>query len=49
MAVVEGGYALNIAGGVQGNTMVNNVKVGDVDGDGAPEIITGGVHLFNSD
>jgi hypothetical protein len=40
--LVEGGYALNIAGGVQGNTMVNNVKVGDVDGDGAPEIITGG-------
>jgi hypothetical protein len=35
-------YGLNIAGGVQGNTMVNNVKVGDVNDDGTPEIITGG-------
>jgi len=40
--LVEGVYALNIAGGVQGNTMVNNVKVGDVDGDDIPEIVTGG-------
>ena len=35
-------YGPNIAGGVQGNTVVNNVKVGDVDDDGVPEIITGG-------
>jgi len=35
-------YALTSAGGVQGNTVVNNVKVGDVDGDGITEIITGG-------
>ena len=35
-------YGLTIAGGVQGNTMVNTVKVGDVDDDGTPEIITGG-------
>jgi len=40
--LVEGVYALNIAGGVQGNTMVNDVKVGDVNGDGSPEIVTGG-------
>jgi hypothetical protein len=40
--LMEGVYGLNIAGGVQGNTMVNNVKVGDVDGDGVPEVITGG-------
>jgi hypothetical protein len=40
--LVENSYALNIAGGVQGNTVVNNVKVGDVDGDGIPEIVTGG-------
>ncbi len=36
------GYSLNSAGGVQGNTVVNNVKVNDVDGDGTPEIVTGG-------
>jgi hypothetical protein len=45
-AVVEwrkvDGYALNSAGGVQGNTVVNNVKVDDVDSDGTPEIVTGG-------
>lgn len=35
-------YGLTIAGGVQGNTVVNNVKVGDVDSDGTPEIVTGG-------
>ncbi len=40
--LVEDGYGLTIAGGVQGNTMVHNVKVGDVDGDNVPEIITGG-------
>jgi hypothetical protein len=34
--------ALNIAGGILGNTMVNNLKVGDVDRDGAPDIVTGG-------
>lgn len=33
---------LTIAGGVQGNTVVNNVKVGDVDSDGIVEIVTGG-------
>jgi hypothetical protein len=36
------GYAQNIAGGVLGNTFVHNIKVGDVDGDGTPEIVTGG-------
>jgi hypothetical protein len=41
-SLVGGVYGLTIAGGVQGNTMVNNVKVGDVDCDGIPEIITGG-------
>ncbi|MGF3522706.1 MAG: FG-GAP repeat domain-containing protein [Candidatus Bathyarchaeia archaeon] len=35
-------YALTSAGGVQGNTVVNNVKVEDVDGDGVTEIVTGG-------
>jgi hypothetical protein len=36
------GYALNSAGNTQGNTMVNSVKVGDVDDDGTPEVVTGG-------
>ena len=40
--LVEGVYGLNIAGGVQGNTVVNNVKVGDVDHDGVHEVVTGG-------
>jgi hypothetical protein len=40
--LVEGGYGRTIAGGVQGNTVVNNVKVGEVDSDGIPEIVTGG-------
>jgi hypothetical protein len=35
-------YALNIAGGVLGNTIVNNLKVDDIDGDHTPEIVTGG-------
>ena len=38
----EGGYALTIAGGVQGNTIVNNVKAADLDGDGLKELVTGG-------
>jgi hypothetical protein len=36
------GYALNSAGGVQGNTIVSDVKVAELDGDGVPEIVTGG-------
>jgi hypothetical protein len=36
------GYALNSAGGTQGNTFVRQVKVGDVDGDGIQEIVTCG-------
>ncbi|MEM3378239.1 MAG: VCBS repeat-containing protein [Candidatus Bathyarchaeia archaeon] len=39
---VEDGYGLTIAGGVQGNTVVNSVKIGDVDGDASAEIVTGG-------
>jgi len=39
---ISGDYARNIAGGVLGNTVVYNLKVGDVDGDGTPEIVTAG-------
>ena len=35
-------YAENIAGGVQGNTIVNNVKADDLDGNGFKEIVSGG-------
>jgi hypothetical protein len=35
-------FAENIAGGVQGNTIVNNVKAADLDGDGFKEIVSGG-------
>ena len=40
--LVSGVYALTIAGQVQGNTIVNNVKAADVDGDGVREVVTGG-------
>ena len=36
------GFAVNNAGGTQGNTLVRHVKVADVDGDSVPEIVTGG-------
>ena len=36
------GYALNSAGGPQGNTIAKHVKVADVDGDSVPEIVTSG-------
>jgi len=36
------GYALTIAGGVQGNTIAYNVKVADLNEDKTKEIITGG-------
>jgi hypothetical protein len=40
--IVPGIYAETIAGGVQGNTIVNNVKAADLDGDGIKEIVSGG-------
>lgn len=40
--LADGGYALTIAGGVQGNTIVNNAKAADLDGDGQKELVTGG-------
>ncbi|MCW4048094.1 MAG: VCBS repeat-containing protein [Candidatus Bathyarchaeota archaeon] len=40
--MVSGCYAPNIAGGVLGNTFVNNLKVADLNGNGFHEIITGG-------
>jgi hypothetical protein len=39
---LTGGTAINPAGGTQGNTAVNNVKAGDLDGDGKKEIVTAG-------
>ena len=35
-------YAETIAGAVQGNTIVNNVKAADLDGNGFKEIVSGG-------
>ncbi len=40
--MMENCYGLTNAGGVMGNTLVKNLKVGDVDGDGSAEIVTGG-------
>lgn len=36
------GYSLDNAGNVRGNTMAHALDVGDVDGDGKPEVVTGG-------
>jgi len=40
--LVPGVCAKTIAGAVQGNTIVNNVKAADLDGDGFNEIVSGG-------
>lgn len=40
--MVDNTYAPDVAGNPMGNTMVNNVKIADVDGDNLPEILTGG-------
>ncbi|MGD6852368.1 MAG: FG-GAP repeat domain-containing protein [Candidatus Bathyarchaeia archaeon] len=39
---VDGAYSPDVAGNVMGNTLANNVKAADVDGDGTPEIVTSG-------
>ena len=41
------GTAKTIAGGNMGNTVVNNVKAADLDGDGLKEIITAGFSYFD--
>jgi hypothetical protein len=40
--MVEGVYGVTISGGVMGNTLVENLKVDDVDDDSTAEIVTGG-------
>jgi len=40
--MVEGSYGVTISGAPMGNTMVENVKVADVDGDGSAEVVSGG-------
>jgi len=40
--LVPGVYAETIAGAIQGNTIVNNVKAANLDGDGFKEIVAGG-------
>jgi hypothetical protein len=40
--LVEGVYGATISGDPMGNTLVENLKVDDVDGDGTAEIVTGG-------
>jgi hypothetical protein len=40
--MIDGVYSVDVAGNVMGNTLVSNVKVADVDGDGVLEIVTGG-------
>lgn len=40
--LVEGVCGVTVTGAPMGNTLAENVKVSDVDGDGTPEIVTGG-------
>ncbi len=40
--MTEGVYGVTISGEPMGNTLVENLKVSDVDDDGTPEIVTGG-------
>jgi len=40
--LVEGVYGTTVTGDPMGNTLAENVKVADVDGDGAKEMVTGG-------
>jgi hypothetical protein len=40
--MVEGVYGVTISGKPMGNTMVNNLKVDDIDDDDTPETVTGG-------
>ena len=40
--LVDDVYGVTISGLPMGNTVINNVKIGDVDSDGVKEIITGG-------
>ena len=40
--MVEGVYGVTVTGDPMGNTLVENLKVDDVDGDGSAEIVTGG-------
>ena len=40
--LVEDSYGVTVTGDPMGNTLVENVKTGDVDGDGIIEIVTGG-------
>ena len=40
--LVKGVYGVTVTGDPMGNTLVENVKAGDVDGDGVSEILTGG-------
>lgn len=40
--MMENVYGTTITGDPMGNTLVENTKVGDVDGDGTSEIVTGG-------
>jgi hypothetical protein len=40
--LVEDTYGVTVTGDPMGNTLVENVKVGDLDGDGVVEIVSGG-------
>ncbi len=45
--MISGNYSVDVASNPMGNTVATQVKIGDVDGDGTPELVTTGFTFDN--